>query len=75
MPEFFPTVFGNQEAKRFFGDGCLHGTLSHAYLLEGSAGSGKKTLARAVAAALVCEKKGQADALPCGVCNRCRRVL
>ena len=75
MPEFFPTVFGNQEAKRFFGDGCLHGTLSHAYLLEGPAGSGKKTLARAVAAALVCEKKGQADALPCGVCNRCRRVL
>ena len=75
MPAYFPTVYGNREAKRLFGDACLGGTLSHAYLLEGPAGSGKKTFARAVAAALVCEKRGQTDKFPCGVCNRCRRVF
>lgn len=41
----------------------------HAYLLVGSPGSGKRTAARAFAAALLCPDRG------CGVCDVCRRVL
>ena len=46
--------------------------LAHAYILSGPAGSGRHTLARLLAAAMVCtaapEKK------PCGQCGPCRKV-
>ena len=48
------------------------GQLSHCYILEGPAGSGRKTLARLLAAAMECEGKGKG---PCGLCNPCRKVL
>ena len=75
MPEFFPDIRGNAETRARFGRAVCDGTLSHAYILEGPEGSGKTLLATQIAAALVCEKRGESDVLPCGVCNRCRRVL
>ncbi len=48
------------------------GALGHAYLIEGPAGSGKRTLARYVAALLLCVEGGQT---PCGACSGCRKVL
>ena len=47
------------------------GQLSHCYILEGPAGSGRKTLAGLLAAAMECEGAGEA---PCGVCGPCRKV-
>src|SRR5699024_12590204 len=47
--------------------------MSHAYLLEGPAGTGKKALALWTASAILCldpDKEGQ----PCGECANCRRV-
>ncbi len=41
----------------------------HAYLLHGPPGSGKRTAARGLAAALLCPRGG------CGTCNVCRRAL
>ena len=46
------------------------GRLSHAYLLHGTAGTGKKTLARIFAAGLLCN----AENGPCGECTACRKV-
>jgi len=46
--------------------------LSHAYLISGPAGSGKRTLARLMAAAMVCTGSGQR---PCAVCRACRNAL
>lgn len=46
--------------------------LSHAYLISGPAGSGKATLARLLAAAMVCTGPGEA---PCGLCPGCRKAL
>jgi len=46
--------------------------LSHAYILSGSAGSGRHTLARILAGAMLCTAP-QADR-PCGRCTACRKV-
>lgn len=47
------------------------GRLSHAYLLHGTAGTGKRTLARIFAAGLLCTAE---NGRPCGECIACRKV-
>ena len=48
------------------------GRLSHAVLLTGRKGIGKKTLALELARGILCESSGKR---PCGVCGSCRRCL
>ena len=45
--------------------------LSHAYILSGPAGSGKRTLAQLLSAAILC----QSDRRPCLSCAACRKVM
>lgn len=47
------------------------GRLGHAYLLHGTAGTGKRTLARCFAAGILCEADGER---PCGQCHSCRKA-
>lgn len=49
----------------------LRDRLSHAYILCGEKGIGKKTLAKYMAAQILCEK-GSGE--PCGVCKACRML-
>ena len=46
--------------------------LSHAYILSGPAGSGRHTLGRILAAAMVCAGRG---GKPCGICAPCKKVF
>jgi DNA polymerase-3 subunit delta' len=64
----FPGFYGNASLKARLSAGRL----SHCYILEGPAGSGKKTLAKIMAASLVCQSSGEK---PCGVCPACHKAL
>lgn len=59
---------GNVQVKRRLSSGR---GLSHAYLLAGPAGCGKRTLAGLLSQALVCSGAGE---VPCGACDHCRKA-
>ena len=63
---------GNAPLKRQLEGELAHRGLSHAYILSGPAGSGKRTLADLLSAALVCSGGGE---VPCGACPNCKKAL
>ena len=67
----FETLLGNARLKENLSGSLRQGRISHFYLISGPEGSGKKTLARLLAAAMLCE----AGEKPCGVCRHCRKAL
>jgi DNA polymerase-3 subunit delta' len=76
VQSYFPHIWGNEENRARIGAAISAGTLSHAYIIEGPDGSGKRTFAREIAAALACAKRGDtASPLPCGSCPSCRKIL
>ena len=72
----FPDFVGSDALRARIGDAVRSRRLSHAYLIEGPEGSGKRTFARMIAAAVSCEKRDDPNAdLPCGNCPACRKIL
>ena len=67
----FESLLGNRRLKDNLTASLQKGHISHFYLISGPAGSGKKTLARLLAAAILC---GNADK-PCLNCAACRKVM
>lgn len=67
-------VIGHEWAVDLLARAIQGGRPSHAYLFTGPAHVGKTTVARAMAQALVCERRAQGDGAPCGVCGACQRV-
>lgn len=67
----FEGLLGNHRLKENLIAGLGKGHISHFYLISGPVGSGKHTLARLLAAAILCT----GDARPCGVCPACRKVF
>lgn len=67
----FPGFYGNSGLKARLSAAGDRGGLSHCYILEGPAGSGKKTLARLLAAAMECDSSEK----PCGTCPACHKSL
>lgn len=69
-------ILGNEKNLKFLKESAESGHLSHAYIISGPEGSGKKTFARNAAAALLCEnKKDGTGFAPCGYCASCKRAL
>ena len=67
----FETLLGNHRLKQNLAESLARGHISHFYLISGPEGSGKHTLAKLLAAAILCgDSRG-----PCMNCAVCRRVL
>ena len=66
-------LIGNESLKRQLNLETGRRGLSHAYILCGPAGSGKRTLAGLLAAALVCAQPEEAR--PCLRCAACRKAM
>ena len=67
----FEGLLGNARLKENLRASLARGRTSHFYLISGPAGSGKKTLARLLTAALVCKEADR----PCLQCSACRKVM
>lgn len=68
----FNDILGHEQIKEHFRNAVQTGKISHAYILSGEAGMGRKSLANAFALELLCEK-GLPD--PCMACHACKQVL
>ena len=71
-PATFEQVVGQKHVVETLERAVLEGRTSHAYLFCGPRGTGKRTMARILAKALVC--KSSVDGLPCGDCEDCRLI-
>lgn len=60
-------------ASKIMVNSILKNRLSHAYLVQGERGTGKKTLAKLLAMTLFCEDR-DSGANPCFTCHACKRV-
>ncbi len=67
----FESLLGNERLKENLRVSVGRGRISHFYLISGPEGSGKRTLARLLAQAILC----QGESSPCGHCNACRKVM
>ncbi|MCI8511295.1 MAG: DNA polymerase III subunit delta' [Lachnospiraceae bacterium] len=65
-------ILGNDMLKEHFKKAIESHRISHAYVLTGEAGMGRKSIANAFAMTLLCEKGGKE---PCMTCHSCRQVL
>lgn len=65
-------ILGHEQIKEHFLNAAATGKVSHAYILSGEEGMGKKTLADAFAMILLCEEGGKE---PCMQCHACKQVL
>lgn len=65
-------ILGHEQIKEHFLNAAATGKVSHAYILSGEEGMGKKTLADAFAMTLLCEEGGKE---PCMQCHACKQVL
>ena len=64
----FKDVVGHRDIIQYIQDAVQQNKVSHAYILNGQRGSGKKMLANLFAMTLQCES-GQLE--PCGECHSC----
>ena len=67
----FRDIVGHGQIIEHFQNAIKMDKISHAYILAGEKGSGKRTIATAFAQTLQCEQ-GQTDA--CGICHACKQA-
>src|SRR5262245_15948677 len=71
-PKNFAELVGQSHVVTALQNALTRGRMHHAYLLTGTRGVGKTTLARILAKSLNCEQG--VTATPCGQCDACRAI-
>ena len=66
----FESLLGNERIKQNLSSAAHKNRFAHFYLICGPKGSGKHTLAKLLAGALMCESAQR----PCGTCSACRKI-
>ena len=69
--ESFKDVVGHKDILKYISSAVENNRVSHAYILNGERGSGKKMLANLFAMTLFCET---GDNEPCGKCHSCKQA-
>ena len=67
----FDKLLGNHRLKQNLTESLAKKRISHFYLISGPEGSGKHTLAKLLASAILCSGTD----VPCGECPACRKIL
>ena len=67
----FKDVVGHKDIINYIRSAVTENKVSHAYILNGERGSGKKMLANLFATTLLCEKQGPD---PCNACHSCHQA-
>lgn len=75
MGAWFDNIIGNESLVSRLSEDVSRSALSHAYIVEGKVGSGRRTLALSMVAALCCENRSADGAVPCGSCKHCKKIL
>lgn len=65
-------ILGNEHIVEHFKKAIENNKVSHAYIINGEKGMGKRTVAKAFAMTLLCEEKGT---VPCMKCHSCVQAL
>lgn len=65
-------ILGNEHIVEHFKKAIENNKISHAYIINGEKGMGKRTVAKAFAMTLLCEEKG---IVPCMKCHSCVQAL
>jgi DNA polymerase III subunit gamma/tau len=71
-PKTFAELYGQEHVVKALGSALTTGRLHHAYLLTGTRGVGKTTIARILAKSLNCVLG--VTATPCGICPACMDI-
>ena len=71
-PQSFKALVGQSHVLKALSNALSQGRLHHAYLLTGTRGVGKTTIARILARCLNCDEGVSAS--PCGVCASCLEI-
>ncbi len=74
-PQTFATMLGQDTIKKVLSEAAFHNKVAPAYLLSGTRGVGKTTVARIFAKALNCEKANErTNGEPCNTCLACKSI-
>ncbi len=68
----FDEIVGHENIIKHMENAFLTGKVSHAYIVEGEDGMGKKTLVKAFSKLLQCENPQESR--PCNVCASCLQI-
>ena len=74
MARYFENIHGNTKLKTMLCSYIENGAMPHAFIIEGAIGSGRKYIAKSIAAALSCKNK-DGQSIPCGKCINCEKIF